>query len=135
MQQGGVIMDVVDAAQAAIAEEAGAVAVMALERVPADIRAAGGVARMSHPDMIQGILDCTSIPVMAKARIGHEGEARVLEAMGVDMVDESEDKLFDARSSINLFQLSLSCRLEKCNSNTSLSTALSSSFLLTMTNV
>jgi pyridoxal 5'-phosphate synthase pdxS subunit len=63
---------------------------MALERVPADIRAAGGVARMSHPDMIQGILDCTSIPVMAKARIGHEGEARILEAMGVDMVDESE---------------------------------------------
>ena len=90
MQQGGVIMDVVDAEQAAIAEEAGAVAVMALERVPADIRAAGGVARMSHPDMIQGILDCTSIPVMAKARIGHEGEARILESMGVDMVDESE---------------------------------------------
>ena len=90
MQQGGVIMDVVDAEQAAVAEEAGAVAVMALERVPADIRAAGGVARMSHPDMIQGILDCTSIPVMAKARIGHEGEARILEAMGVDMVDESE---------------------------------------------
>ena len=90
MQQGGVIMDVVDAEQAAIAEEAGAVAVMALERVPADIRKAGGVARMSHPDMIQGILDCTSIPVMAKARIGHEGEARILEAMGVDMVDESE---------------------------------------------
>ena len=90
MQQGGVIMDVVDAEQAAIAEEAGAVAVMALERVPADIRAAGGGARMSHPDMIQGILDCTSIPVMAKARIGHEGEARILESMGVDMVDESE---------------------------------------------
>ena len=90
MQQGGVIMDVVDAQQAAIAEDAGAVAVMALERVPADIRKAGGVARMSHPDMIQGILDCTSIPVMAKARIGHEGEARILEAMGVDMVDESE---------------------------------------------
>jgi len=90
MQQGGVIMDVVDAKQAAIAEDAGAVAVMALERVPADIRKAGGVARMSHPDMIQGILDCTSIPVMAKARIGHEGEARILEAMGVDMVDESE---------------------------------------------
>ncbi|CAI8332285.1 MAG: Pyridoxal 5'-phosphate synthase subunit PdxS [Euryarchaeota archaeon UBA443] len=90
MQQGGVIMDVVDAKQAAIAEDAGAVAVMALERVPADIRKVGGVARMSHPDMIQGILDCTSIPVMAKARIGHEGEARILEAMGVDMVDESE---------------------------------------------
>jgi len=90
MQQGGVIMDVVDAEQAAIAEEAGAVAVMALERVPADIRKAGGVARMSHPEMIQGILDCTSIPVMAKARIGHEGEARILESMGVDIVDESE---------------------------------------------
>ena len=90
MQQGGVIMDVVDAEQAAIAEEAGAVAVMALERVPADIRKARGVARMSHPEMIQGILDCTSIPVMAKARIGHEGEARILESMGVDMVDESE---------------------------------------------
>ncbi|MEC7167992.1 MAG: pyridoxal 5'-phosphate synthase lyase subunit PdxS [Candidatus Thermoplasmatota archaeon] len=90
MQQGGVIMDVVDAEQAAVAEDAGAVAVMALERVPADIRKAGGVARMSHPEMIQGILDCTSIPVMAKARIGHEGEARILESMGVDMVDESE---------------------------------------------
>ena len=90
MQQGGVIMDVVDAEQAAIAEDAGAVAVMALERVPADIRKAGGVARTSHPEMIQGILDCTSIPVMAKARIGHEGEARILESMGVDMVDESE---------------------------------------------
>ena len=90
MQQGGVIMDVVDPEQAAVAEDAGAVAVMALERVPADIRRDGGVARMSHPDMIQGILDCTSIPVMAKARIGHEGEARVLESMGVDMVDESE---------------------------------------------
>jgi pyridoxal 5'-phosphate synthase pdxS subunit len=89
MQQGGVIMDVVDAEQAAVAEDAGAVAVMALERVPADIRKAGGVARMSHPDMVQGILDCTSIPVMAKARIGHDGEARILEAMGVDMIDES----------------------------------------------
>ena len=90
MQQGGVIMDVVDPDQAAVAEDSGAVAVMALERVPADIRRDGGVARMSHPDMIQGILDCTSIPVMAKARIGHEGEARILESMGVDMVDESE---------------------------------------------
>ena len=90
MQQGGVIMDVVDAEQAAVAEDSGAVAVMALERVPADIRKAGGVARMSHPDMIQGILDCTSIPVMAKARIGHDGEARILESMGVDMIDESE---------------------------------------------
>ena len=90
MQQGGVIMDVVDPEQAAVAEDAGAVAVMALERVPADIRRDGGVARMSHPDMIQGILDCTSIPVMAKSRIGHEGESRILESMGVDMVDESE---------------------------------------------
>ena len=72
MQEGGVIMDVVDAAQAAVAEDAGAVAVMALERVPADIRSAGGVARMSHPDMIRGIIETTSIPVMAKPRIGHE---------------------------------------------------------------
>lgn len=79
-------MDVVDPDQAAVAEDAGAVAVMALERVPADIRRDGGVARMSHPDMIQGILDCTSIPVMAKSRIGHEGEARILESMGVDML-------------------------------------------------
>ena len=90
MQQGGVIMDVVNPEQAAVAEDAGAVAVMALERVPADIRKQGGVARMSHPDMIQGILDCTSIPVMAKSRIGHEGESRILESMGVDMIDESE---------------------------------------------
>ena len=90
MQEGGVIMDVVNADEAAVAEEAGAVAVMALERVPADIRAAGGVARMSHPDMIKGILETTSIPVMAKARIGHEDEARVLQSLGVDMIDESE---------------------------------------------
>ena len=83
-------MDVVNAEEAAVAEDAGAVAVMALERVPADIRAAGGVARMSHPDMISGILETTSIPVMAKARIGHEDEARVLQSMGVDMIDESE---------------------------------------------
>ena len=90
MQQGGVIMDVVNAKQAHIAEDSGAVAVMALERVPADIRAKGGVARMSHPDMIKEIMETTSIPVMAKARIGHEGEARVLESLGVDMIDESE---------------------------------------------
>ena len=90
MQEGGVIMDVVNADEAAVAEDAGAVAVMALERVPADIRAAGGVARMSHPDMIKGILETTSIPVMAKARIGHEDEARVLQSLGVDMIDESE---------------------------------------------
>ena len=90
MQEGGVIMDVVNAEQAAVAEDAGAVAVMALERVPADIRSAGGVARMSHPDMIKGIIETTSIPVMAKARIGHEDEARVLQELGVDMIDESE---------------------------------------------
>jgi len=90
MQQGGVIMDVVTPEQAAIAEAAGAVSVMALERVPADIRKVGGVARTSHPDMISGIIDCTTIPVMAKARIGHEAEAQVLQSLGVDMVDESE---------------------------------------------
>jgi pyridoxal 5'-phosphate synthase pdxS subunit len=90
MLKGGVIMDVVDAAQAKIAEDAGAVAVMALERVPADIRAQGGVARMSDPDMIQGIIDAVSIPVMAKARIGHFVEAQVLQSLGVDYIDESE---------------------------------------------
>lgn len=90
MQQGGVIMDVTNAEQAAIAEEAGAVAVMALERVPADIRAQGGVARMSDPLMIQEIIDCVSIPVMAKCRIGHFVEAQILESLGVDMIDESE---------------------------------------------
>ena len=90
MLKGGVIMDVVNAEQARIAEDAGAVAVMALERVPADIRAQGGVARMSDPDMIQEILGAVSIPVMAKARIGHFVEAQVLQAIGVDYVDESE---------------------------------------------
>jgi pyridoxal 5'-phosphate synthase pdxS subunit len=90
MLKGGVIMDVVTPDQAKVAEDAGAVAVMALERVPADIRAAGGVARMSDPSMIQGIMDAVSIPVMAKARIGHFVEAQVLEALGVDYVDESE---------------------------------------------
>jgi pyridoxal 5'-phosphate synthase pdxS subunit len=90
MQEGGVIMDVVTPDQAQIAEDAGATAVMALERVPSDIRADGGVARMSHPDLINGIIETTSIPVMAKARIGHSEEARVLEVLGVDMVDESE---------------------------------------------
>ncbi|MDP7659352.1 MAG: pyridoxal 5'-phosphate synthase lyase subunit PdxS [Candidatus Thalassarchaeaceae archaeon] len=90
MQEGGVIMDVVNAEEAHIAEDSGATAVMALERVPADIRADGGVARMSHPDLIKGIIETTSIPVMAKARIGHDEEARVLETLGVDMVDESE---------------------------------------------
>ncbi|MBE9373367.1 pyridoxal 5'-phosphate synthase lyase subunit PdxS [Saccharopolyspora sp. HNM0983] len=90
MLKGGVIMDVVTPEQARIAEDAGAVAVMALERVPADIRAQGGVARMSDPDMIRGIVDAVSIPVMAKARIGHFTEARVLQALGVDYIDESE---------------------------------------------
>jgi pyridoxal 5'-phosphate synthase pdxS subunit len=90
MLKGGVIMDVVSAAQATIAEEAGAAAVMALERVPADIRRDGGVARMSDPEMIAGIQEAVSIPVMAKARIGHFLEAQVLEALEVDYVDESE---------------------------------------------
>ena len=90
MVKGGVIMDVVNPEQARIAEDAGAVAVMALERVPADIRAQGGVARMSDPDMIEGIKEAVTIPVMAKARIGHFVEAQVLEAIGVDYIDESE---------------------------------------------
>jgi len=90
MLKGGVIMDVVTADHARIAEEAGAVAVMALERVPADIRAAGGVARMSDPQLISEIMDAVTIPVMAKARIGHFVEAQVLEALGVDYIDESE---------------------------------------------
>jgi len=90
MLKGGVIMDVVTPDQAKIAEDAGAVAVMALERVPADIRKAGGVARMSDPEMIVGIMDAVTIPVMAKARIGHFVEAQVLEALGVDYIDESE---------------------------------------------
>jgi len=90
MQKGGVIMDVTNADQAAIAEEAGAVAVMALHKVPADIRAAGGVARMADPKKIQEIIDAVTIPVMAKCRIGHIAEARALEALGVDMIDESE---------------------------------------------
>ena len=90
MLAGGVIMDVVTAEQAKIAEDAGAVAVMALERVPADIRAQGGVARMSDPDLIDGIIESVSIPVMAKARIGHFVEARILQSLGVDYVDESE---------------------------------------------
>ncbi|UCH25234.1 MAG: pyridoxal 5'-phosphate synthase lyase subunit PdxS [Trueperaceae bacterium] len=90
MFKGGVIMDVVDAEQARIAEEAGAVAVMALERVPADIRVQGGVARMSDPGMIESIIGAVSIPVMAKVRIGHFVEAQILESLGVDFVDESE---------------------------------------------
>ena len=90
MLKGGVIMDVVTADQARIAEEAGAVAVMALERVPADIRADGGVARMSDPQMVESIIEAVSIPVMAKVRIGHFVEAQVIESLGVDYVDESE---------------------------------------------
>ena len=90
MLKGGVIMDVVNAEQAKIAEDAGAVAVMALERVPADIRAQGGVARMSDPDMIEKIKAAVTIPVMAKARIGHFVEAQVLQSLGVDYIDESE---------------------------------------------
>src|SRR5207245_1403476 len=90
MLKGGVIMDVVTAEHAKIAEEAGAVAVMALERVPADIRAAGGVARMSDPEMIHSIMEAVTIPVRAKARIGHFVEAQVLQAIGVDYIDESE---------------------------------------------
>ncbi|HCS39914.1 MAG: pyridoxal 5'-phosphate synthase lyase subunit PdxS [Anaerolineaceae bacterium] len=90
MLKGGVIMDVVNADHAKIAEDAGACAVMALERVPADIRADGGVARMSDPDMIQKIIDTVSIPVMAKCRIGHFVEAQILESIGVDYIDESE---------------------------------------------
>lgn len=88
--KGGVIMDVVTPEQAKIAEEAGAIAVMALERVPADIRAQGGVSRMSDPDMIDGIIEAVSIPVMAKVRIGHFVEAQVLQSLGVDFIDESE---------------------------------------------
>jgi pyridoxal 5'-phosphate synthase pdxS subunit len=90
MQKGGVIMDVTTPEQAIIAEEAGAVAVMALQAVPADIRAAGGVARMADPAIIEAIMNAVTIPVMAKCRIGHFAEAQVLEALGVDMIDESE---------------------------------------------
>ena len=90
MLKGGVIMDVVTPEQAKIAEDAGACAVMALERVPSDIRKDGGVARMSDPSMIAGIIDAVTIPVMAKARIGHFVEAQILESMGVDYIDESE---------------------------------------------
>lgn len=90
MLEGGVIMDVTNAEQAKIAEDAGAVAVMALERIPADIRAQGGVARMSNPSLIKGIQEVVSIPVMAKCRIGHFAEAQVLESLSVDFIDESE---------------------------------------------
>ena len=93
MLKGGVIMDVVTSEHAKIAEDAGAVAVMALERVPADIRADGGVARMSDPELISGIINSVSIPVMAKIRIGHIVEAQVLEALGTDYIDESEEEV------------------------------------------
>src|SRR5699024_1333288 len=89
-ERGGVIMDVVNAEQANVAEAAGAIAVMALERVPSDIRAAGGVARMADPTITEEVMNAVSIPVMAKGRIGHIVEARVLETMGVDFIDESE---------------------------------------------
>lgn len=90
MQKGGVIMDVINAEQAKVAEAAGAVAVMALERVPADIRASGGVARMADPKIVEQVVSAVSVPVMAKARIGHFVEAKVLESLGVDYIDESE---------------------------------------------
>src|SRR5437899_9355080 len=90
MLKGGVIMDVVTPEHAKIAEDAGACAVMALERVPADIRAAGGVARMSDPEIVQRMMDAVTIPVMAKCRIGHFVEAQVLESLGVDYIDESD---------------------------------------------
>nr|WP_245618165.1 pyridoxal 5'-phosphate synthase lyase subunit PdxS [Deinococcus misasensis] len=103
MFKGGVIMDVVTPEQAIIAEQAGATAVMALERVPADIRVAGGVARMSDPKMIKGIIEAVSIPVMAKVRIGHFVEAQILQALGVDFIDESE-VLTPADESFHIFK-------------------------------
>lgn len=102
MLKGGVIMDVTTPEQAKIAEAAGACAVMALERIPADIRAAGGVSRMSDPKMIRGIQEAVSIPVMAKCRIGHFVEAQVLEAIEIDYIDESEDELFEAAKQLQV---------------------------------
>lgn len=115
MQKGGVIMDVVNAEQAKIAEEAGAVAVMALERVPSDIRAAGGVARACNPRIVEEVMNAVSIPVMAKCRIGHITEARVLEAMGVDYIDESEvltpaDEVFHLKKSDYTVPFVCGCR-------------------------
>ncbi|WP_416829675.1 pyridoxal 5'-phosphate synthase lyase subunit PdxS [Ectobacillus polymachus] len=115
MQKGGVIMDVVNAEQAKIAEAAGAVAVMALERVPADIRAAGGVARMADPTIIEDVKNAVSIPVMAKCRIGHIVEARVLEALAVDYIDESEvltpaDEVFHLNKSVYTVPFVCGCR-------------------------
>merc|ERR1719473_552710 len=108
--QGGVIMDVVNAEQARVAERAGACSVMALERIPADIKKDGGIARMSDPALIQEILDAVSLPVMAKARIGHFAEARVLEALDIDCIDESEvltmaDKYITSTRTSSLFPL------------------------------
>ena len=100
MLKGGVIMDVTTPEQAKIAEEAGACAVMALERIPADIRAAGGVSRMSDPKMIRGIQEAVSIPVMAKCRIGHFVEAQILEAIEIDYIDESEVYTISIRMSL-----------------------------------
>ena len=110
MLKGGVIMDVTTPEQARIAEEAGACAVMALERIPADIRAAGGVSRMSDPKMIKGIQEAVSIPVMAKCRIGHIVEAQVLQAIEIDYIDESE-VLSPATMSTISTRPSLTCRL------------------------
>ncbi|MFT2202806.1 pyridoxal 5'-phosphate synthase lyase subunit PdxS [Staphylococcus chromogenes] len=115
MQKGGVIMDVANAEQAKIAEEAGAVAVMALERVPSDIRAAGGVARACNPKIVEEVMNAVSIPVMAKCRIGHITEARVLEAMGVDYIDESEvltpaDEVFHLKKSDYTVPFVCGCR-------------------------
>jgi len=110
MLKGGVIMDVTTADQAKIAEDAGAVAVMALERVPADIRAQGGVARMADPTKIKEIMKAVSIPVMAKVRIGHFAEAQILEALGVDYIDESEVLTpADEAHHINKFALGAVC--------------------------
>ena len=116
MLKGGVIMDVTTPEQARIAEAAGACAVMALERIPADIRAAGGVSRMSDPKMIRGIQEAVSIPVMAKCRIGHFVEAQVLEAIDIDYIDESEvlspaDDVYHIIREISVFRLSAVLRI------------------------
>lgn len=105
MLKGGVIMDVTTPEEARIAEEAGAVAVMALERVPADIRKDGGVARMSDPSVIKAIKEAVTIPVMAKARIGHFVEAQILEALGIDYIDESEVCFFRVKIHICCFHM------------------------------
>ena len=114
MLKGGVIMDVVNPEQARIAEDAGAVAVMALERVPSDIRKEGGVSRMSDPEMIQGIQAVCSIPVMAKARIGHFAEAQILQMLGVDYIDESEVLTRPTRPTTST-SLRSTCRCVRCH--------------------